>query len=227
MSVKALYQYLEFLKISGIQDVFVKMPFPEYRENSNTKLDKQKVLEELSQKYATCQKCKLWEGRNRLVYGQGNSDAGLMLIGEGPGAEEDRTGQAFVGRAGQLLTKMLKAIDLEREEVFIGNIVKCRPPGNRDPQEAERRTCLPYLLEQIEIIQPQILLLLGKVAGNTILNTDLALGRMREQVFDFQGIPTYVTYHPSALLRHQEWKKPTWTDLQKVRDHYRNLPPKN
>ncbi len=227
MSVKALHQYLEFLKISGIQDIFVKPTPSESREISYTIMDKQKILEELSQKYANCQKCNLWEGRNKLVYGQGNSDASLMLIGEGPGAEENKTGLAFVGRAGQLLTKMLKAIDLEREEVYIGNIVKCRPPGNRDPLEEERITCLPYLLEQIEIIQPQILLLMGKVAGNTILKNSLALGKMRETIFEFKGIPTYVTYHPSALLRHEGWKKPTWIDLQKVRDHYRKLPPKN
>jgi len=131
-----------------------------------------------------------------------------------------------VGRAGQLLTKMLKAIELERDEVYIGNIVKCRPPGNRDPHENERQACLPYLIEQIEIIQPQILLLLGKVAGNTILNNKMSLGKMRQRIFSFMGIPTYVSYHPSALLRNPQWKRPAWEDLQKVRDRYRSLPEK-
>ncbi|MCF7919641.1 MAG: uracil-DNA glycosylase [Candidatus Cloacimonetes bacterium] len=213
MSVKSLKQYLEYLRFSGIQDIFV----------SAKDKEKEALLASRKQAISNCQLCKLWEGRIKLVYGQGNPDANMMLIGEGPGAEENKTGQAFVGKAGQLLTKMLKAINLEREEVFIANIVKCRPPGNRDPEPDERQACLPYLLEQIEIIQPQILLLLGKVAGNTILETQLSLTKMREQVFLFRNIPTYVSYHPSALLHNPQWKRPAWEDLQKVRDHYFSL----
>jgi uracil-DNA glycosylase len=226
--MKDLDQYLEMLKQSGIEDIFIKPVAKAGSEAFEQRpvLSRQKVLEGLQHKYADCQKCGLWEGRNKLVYGVGDANAKLMLIGEAPGADEDRTGIAFVGRAGQLLTKMLNAINLEREQVYIANIVKCRPPGNRDPLEEERQSCLPYLLEQIRIIEPQIILLLGKVAGNTLLKNNLTLGRMREEEYTFMGIPTYVSYHPSALLRHGEWKKPAWIDLQRVRDHYQTLPAK-
>lgn len=230
MSVKSLKQYLEYLRLSGIQDIFVlkneqegtKLDF-NHVEREQIRSEKTELLASHSLSISDCRKCQLCEGRIKLVYGQGNADAKMMLIGEGPGAEENKTGQAFVGRAGQLLTKMLKAINLDREDVYIANIVKCRPPGNRDPQAKEREACMPYLLEQIDIIKPQIILLLGKVAGNTILNTQTTLGKMREQIFTFRNIPTYVSYHPSALLRNPNWKRPAWEDLKKVRDHYFNL----
>jgi DNA polymerase len=228
MSVKTLKQYLEYLKFSGIQDIFIlrNEVTEKARGLDSQSSGKAALLEAHRQQIINCTNCRLNEGRLKLVYGQGNPDAKLMLIGEGPGAEENNTGQAFVGKAGQLLTKMLLAIDLEREEVFIANIVKCRPPDNRDPQEDERRSCLPYLLKQIEIIKPQILLLLGKVSAGTILETQETLGQMREKIHTFQGIPTYVSYHPSALLRNPDWKRPAWEDLKRVRAHYLSLPAK-
>jgi DNA polymerase len=230
VSLKALKQYLEYLYISGIDDVFLKSASQKLQEQAAVREEKQAILDELRQRILNCQNCELWQGRIKLVYGQGNADAKLMLIGEGPGAEENKTGEAFVGNAGQLLTKMLKAIDLERDEVYIGNIVKCRPPDNRNPQDKEKAACLPFLLEQISVIKPQILLLLGKVAGNTLLSNNLTLGKMRTGIYTFQGIPTYVTYHPAALLRDfspdKTLKRLAWEDLQRVRNHYLTLPEK-
>jgi DNA polymerase len=146
-----------------------------------------------------------------------------MLIGEGPGADEDRTGRVFVGRAGQLLTKMLQAINLERNEVYITNVVKCRPPGNRNPKPEEVECCLPYLEEQIEIIKPKLLLLLGKVAAVALFKQNRTLHSFRESNLEYHGIKTYVTYHPSALLRNPQWKKPAWIDLQKLQKDYESL----
>jgi DNA polymerase len=143
-----------------------------------------------------------------------------MIIGEGPGADEDRLGKVFVGRSGQLLTKMLSAIKLTREDVYIANIVKCRPPENRNPLPEEKSACLPYLEEQISIIQPELILILGKVAAVTLLEIDQTLKAFREKTYNFRGTKTYVSYHPSALLRNPSWKKLAWIDLQKLQKDY-------
>jgi uracil-DNA glycosylase family 4 len=167
---------------------------------------------------ASCRRCRLCEGRNRTVYGAGNGDADLMFIGEGPGAEEDRQGLPFVGRAGELLTRIIAAIDMTREQVYIANIVKCRPPGNRDPQPDEVAACRPYLERQVRLVRPRLLVALGRIAAQTLLGTDLPIGRMRGQWFQVMGVPTMVTYHPAALLRNPALKRPTWEDMQQVRD---------
>ena len=207
----AIKQYLEYLKLSGIQDIFVKPPI---------EINKAELLKELEEKYHTCTKCALHSGRNKFVYGNGNADARLMIIGEGPGADEDRMGKVFVGRSGQLLTKMLSAINLSRDEVYIANIVKCRPPDNRNPLPEEKSACLPYLEEQISIIQPEFILMLGKVAAVTLLEIDQTLKAFRQQTYNFRGIKTYVSYHPSALLRNPSWKKFAWIDLQNLQKDY-------
>ncbi|MDO9577384.1 MAG: uracil-DNA glycosylase [Candidatus Cloacimonadales bacterium] len=246
MNEKVLKQYLEYLQLSGIQDIFytpkairtvkiAKNSEPQTNqqiaENYNPQtsqpvkenFDPQTRLQELEAKYKECRNCELWRGRTKFCYGNGNARAKLMLIGEGPGADEDRTGQVFVGKAGQLLTKMLQAIHLEREEVYIANIVKCRPPGNRNPLPEEKNACYPYLEEQIDIIKPKLILLLGKVAASTILEFDGTMADYRSQTYTFKGIKTYVSFHPSALLRNPNWKKPTWIDLQNVQKDYENL----
>ena len=146
-----------------------------------------------------------------------------MLIGEAPGAEEDKQGIPFVGRAGKLLTDILKAINFEREEVYIANILKCRPPNNRDPLPSEREVCKPYLYKQIELIKPKIILCLGKVASNVLLNKNDSLTKLRGDVHELNGIKAMVTYHPAALLRNPHWKKGTWEDVQKVRKLYDEL----
>jgi len=213
--MKSIQQYLEYLQLSGIEDIYLKP--------STSKVYSSQKLDELEKKYQDCKKCPLCEARNNFCYGNGNPNAKLMLIGEGPGADEDATGRVFVGRAGQLLTKMLEAIHLERDEVYITNIVKCRPPNNRNPLPNEINACLPYLEEQITIIRPQLLLLLGKVAASTLLNRNLSLTKFRENTYSFMGIKTYVTYHPSALLRNEGWKRPAWIDLQKLQKDYQKL----
>ena len=214
MSSKSLDQHIELLKLSGINEIFID---PETAEETGVD------LEQLKENYKACNNCALAENRIKFVYGEGSQNAKLMLIGEGPGAEENATGKPFVGRAGQLLTKMLEAINIERNEVYITNVVKCRPPNNRNPHPEEIAACSPYLDEQIDIIKPDLILLLGRVASDALLKQNISLTRYRENTHIYKGIKTFVTYHPSALLRNPSWKKYAWIDLQKLRDDYKKL----
>jgi len=174
-------------------------------------------LQELDRMICTCVKCPLGQTRTKFVFGVGNPDATLMLIGEAPGADEDMQGEPFVGRAGQLLNKILEAINFRREEVYIANILKCRPPGNRTPQPDEVELCLPYLRRQIELIRPKVILCLGLVAAQNLLGTKESLGRLRGRVLRHGEIPVMVTYHPAALLRNPAWKRPAWDDVRAAR----------
>jgi DNA polymerase len=171
---------------------------------------------------AGCTRCRLAEGRNKVVFGAGDPSARLMFVGEGPGADEDRQGLPFVGAAGELLTKIIQAIEMSREEVYIANVVKCRPPGNRDPQPDEVAACRGYLDKQIALVRPRAIVALGKVAAQALLGNDSPIGRMRGQWYQVQGIPAMVTYHPAALLRNPALKRPTWEDMQQVRDLLRS-----
>ena len=168
----------------------------------------------------TCMKCPLGRTRTNFVFGTGNPAATLMIIGEAPGADEDAQGEPFVGRAGQLLNKILEAIHFKREEVYIGNILKCRPPNNREPQADEIDQCEPHLWKQLELLKPKIIVCLGRVAGQTLLRTTASLGELRGKVHSYRGIKLVVTYHPAALLRNPNWKKPTWEDVQWIRKMY-------
>ena len=165
----------------------------------------------------------LFKGRNKFVFGTGNPNAEVMVVGEGPGAEEDKQGLPFVGRAGQLLTNMLKAIKFEREEVYIANIVKCRPPGNRTPLPDEMDTCMPYLKKQYELIKPKLILCLGLTAARGLLKKRDSLTNLRGKIFEFEDAKVMVTYHSAALLRNPNWKKDCWVDLQKFRKLYDEL----
>lgn len=180
-------------------------------------------LEELHISIGSCTKCVLHKGRNKFVFGNGNANADVMCIGEGPGAEEDKQGYPFVGRAGKLLTDILKAIKFSRDDVFIGNVIKCRPPGNRTPLPSEMNTCSPYLLKQIDLIKPKLILCLGLTAAQGLLNKKESLTSMRGKIFDFRGAKVMVTYHPAALLRNPQWKKGCWEDVQKFRKLYDEL----
>jgi DNA polymerase len=173
---------------------------------------------DLNAQILACERCSLAKGIRNKVPGQGDPHARLMLIGEGPGAEEDLQGLAFVGAAGQLLTRMLAAINLTREEVFIANTVKCRPPGNRIPLPEEIAACLPYLREQVRLIRPQVILLLGATALKTVLGTEKRITACRGQWVESKGVHITSTYHPAALLRDPGKKKDAWADLQAVRD---------
>jgi len=166
---------------------------------------------------AACEKCRLCEARSRTVPGEGAANARLMVIGEGPGRVEDETGRPFVGPAGELLTKILGAIELPREQVYICNIVKCRPPENRQPQYDEVAACIPFLYRQIELVKPAVILALGNTAAQSLLGTKQSLGALRNRVHRFRGTPVIVTYHPAALLRNPNWKRPTWDDVRIAR----------
>jgi DNA polymerase len=169
--------------------------------------------EALERRVAGCRECTLCEGRTQTVFGVGARDADWMIIGEAPGAEEDRRGEPFVGRAGQLLTAMLQALGLQREQVFIANILKCRPPRNRDPRPDEVANCEPYLSRQIDLLQPRLILAVGRVAAQNLLGTDTPIGRLRGRHYDYRGIPLVVTYHPAYLLRSPGQKRKAWQDL--------------
>lgn len=163
------------------------------------------------------------ETRLNPVFGVGKPDADLLVIGEAPGADEDRQGEPFVGRAGQLLTEILKAIGFDRSDVYIANILKSRPPGNRDPEPGEIAAHLPILLKQISIIRPKVLLCVGRTAGNSLLGKQSTLADLRGHFHDFHGLPVLVTFHPAALLRNSAWKRPTWEDVQLLRRRYDEL----
>ncbi len=182
-------------------------------------------LEQLGAQAAACTACRLAERRHSVVFGSGAANADLMFIGEGPGAEEDRQGLPFVGAAGQLLSRILRAISLERDQVYIANAVKCRPPGNRNPQADEIAACSGFLRRQIDLVQPKVIVLLGKVAAQTLLGFDegVPLYRMRDRWHTVANTPTRVTYHPAALLRNASYKRPTWDDMQVVRDRLREV----
>ena len=175
------------------------------------------TLEEVAATIAGCRKCFLCQGRTRTVPGEGNREARLMFVGEGPGQTEDETGRPFVGRAGELLTRMIEAIELQRDQVFIANVVKCRPPQNRKPLPDEIAACSPYLERQIGLIRPAVLVALGATAAEAMLGVKRSLTDLRGRVHSYRGIPLVVTYHPAALLRNPNWKKPTWDDIRIAR----------
>ncbi|MCH9031394.1 MAG: uracil-DNA glycosylase [candidate division Zixibacteria bacterium] len=180
-------------------------------------------LEDHRKEICECQNCPLGATRTNFVYGVGNPNADLMFIGEAPGKNEDEQGEPFVGRAGKLLDKILAAIDFKREDVFIANILKCRPPANRDPLPAEMEECFPYLREQIALVKPLIICALGRIAAQGLLDTKTPVGKLRGQWHSYQGVPLRVTYHPAALLRNPAFKAGCWEDVQIIRAEYERL----
>jgi DNA polymerase len=171
----------------------------------------------LNDMICTCMKCPLGRTRTKFVFGVGNPKATLMLVGEAPGADEDAQGEPFVGRAGQLLNKIIEAIGFGRDDVYICNILKCRPPNNRKPRVEEVEQCLPYLRKQIQLVRPALILCLGLTAAENLLGTTESLGRLRGRTLQYEGTPVMVTYHPAAMLRNPNWKRPTWEDVQAAR----------
>jgi len=165
----------------------------------------------------------LAKSRTKFVFGVGNDSADLMCIGEAPGRDEDLKGEPFVGAAGQLLDKMLAAIGFARDEVYIANVIKCRPPSNRDPEPDEVMQCLPYLQQQVALIKPKVILVLGRIAARHLLECDESLSNLRLQTHSFGAARVVVTYHPAALLRNPQWKRKAWDDIQRVRKLYDDL----
>lgn len=174
-------------------------------------------LEALRAVALSCTRCPLHESRRHVVFAEGDARARVLCVGEAPGAREDETGRPFVGRAGRLLDRLLLSVGFRREDVFICNVLKCRPPGNRDPDPLEIERCSPLLLRQIELVEPDVIVAFGAFAARTLLGTREALGRLRGRTHRYHGRPLVATYHPAALLRNPGWTRPAWEDLQRVR----------
>ena len=215
--------------ISQEEDVIPQQPalesdldnFDTHNEGKTVELSKSEKIEELKkleEQVKKCTKCDLCKNRTNVVFGTGDPDADLMFVGEAPGYYEDEQGEPFVGRAGQLLTKIIESIGLKRSDVYIANILKCRPPENRNPDANEIVMCSPHLIRQIEIIRPKIICALGTFAAQTLLNTKERIGKLRGKFFEYQNTKFLATYHPAYLLRNPGDKKKVWADIKKVRD---------
>lgn len=186
----------------------------EHHHEVETDWNRARTLSALQTRICNCLNCELGNTRTSFVFGTGNENADVMVIGEAPGADEDEQGEPFVGRAGQLLNKILEAIEMPRETVYIANIIKCRPPGNRRPQHEEVAQCEPYLHRQIQLVKPKVILALGLTAVNTLLKSNHKMGDIRGQILEYQNTKLIATYHPAALLRNPQWKRATWEDVQ-------------
>jgi len=218
-TIEQLLSYLKWQKRLGIKEIYLS----ENIKNMLSFSKKNELLEIVKEELKDCKRCKLYKERNHIVFGEGNEDARLMLIGEAPGHEEDLQGRPFVGAAGHLLDNMLKAINLSRREVYIANIVKCRPPQNRKPERDEIEACKPFLLKQIDIIKPSIICTLGSTATQTLLETKTPITKLRGHIYDFSGIKLIPTFHPAYLLRNPYQKKGAWEDLKLIEKIYKGL----
>ncbi len=215
-------QELRFLRELGFEDAYP--PGPAQAAPAEGGAGRLERLQAVAEEAQGCTACRLCEQRNTVVFGAGDGDADLMFVGEGPGYNEDRQGLPFVGRAGQLLNRIIVAIDLRREDVYITNVVKCRPPNNRNPQPDEAAACRSFLDRQVELIAPRVIVALGGVAAQQLLQTRDSVGRLRGRWHDVAGVPVRVTYHPAFLLRDPSFKRATWEDMQLVRDRLLEAP---
>ena len=188
----------------------------------NDKIDTNNNLNLFYNQIKNCTKCTLSKSRTQLVFGEGDPNADIVIVGEAPGKNEDLKGEPFVGRGGKLLDKILAAINLNRKEVFVLNVLKCRPPENRDPKPQEISECEPYLKKQLQLIKPKLIVALGRIAAMTLLRTKDSLTNMRNKIHKYENIDLIVTYHPAALLRNPNFKKPTWEDFKLIRNKYIN-----
>jgi len=193
-----------------------------YLRHYHDTFDSHIILNDYYESIKDCKKCTLSKSRNNLVFGIGNPEADIVIVGEAPGKNEDLEGEPFVGRSGKLLDKILDSIDLNREKVFILNVLKCRPPKNRNPKPSEIEKCEPFLKKQLEIIKPKLIIALGRISAITLLRKKDSLKDMRNKIHKYEGIDLIVTYHPAALLRNPNYKKPTWDDFSFIRDEYLN-----
>ena len=216
--IAGLKSYLECLKGMGINSLPASKG--EVNQPSSSCL---MTLEEVRKELGDCQRCKLHRTRRTIVFGEGNQKASLMFIGEGPGYDEDVQGRPFVGKAGQLLTRIIQSINLPREEVYITNIIKCRPPQNRNPEPDEIQSCNPFLMKQIRVIQPKIICALGTFSAQTLLQTNTKITALRGKFFDLEGIRVIPTYHPAFLLRNPERKREVWEDMKKIAELLSNV----
>ena len=230
--IASVRDYIELQKLRGMRTIPCTSPSVAVRENtlpySAAKNPahmpahlKQTQLQAIREDIGDCQRCRLHSSRRNIVFGVGNPDARLVFVGEAPGADEDVQGEPFVGKAGQLLTRIIEAIKLKRSEVYIANVVKCRPPGNRDPQDDEIQTCIPFLKKQLAAIQPRIICTLGRYSTQALLETREGITALRGRFHELpNGMKVMPTYHPSFLLRYPEKKREVWEDMQKVQKEY-------
>ena len=207
---------LEFFRDLGVEDLYLDTPVP--AASSSVSTGSMADLGALARLLEGCPRCKLSKSRTNIVFGQGNPKAELMFVGEAPGRDEDEQGLAFVGRAGQLLTKIIEAMGYQREHVYIANVLKCRPPNNRNPEPDEVASCRPFLEEQIRLIAPKVIVTLGTFAAQALLETDESIGRLRGRWRSARGVRVMPTFHPAFLLRSPERKKDVWEDMKLVRD---------
>lgn len=221
--VRQAKEHVAWLERGGVTGVpkasaaaATKTAAPTKKESAPMSADGGKRLQAIRDELGDCQRCKLRDKRTNIVYGVGNPDAPLVFVGEAPGADEDRTGEPFVGAAGQLLTKMIEAMGLTRQDVYICNILKCRPPGNRNPEPDEIEQCEPFLKKQLAAIRPRMIVTLGKFAAQCLLRSDAPISRLRGNWKEYEGIPLMPTYHPAFLLRTPSAKREVWNDLQEV-----------
>lgn len=211
-SLKTHFEYRKSCGISYFQE-------PEEQKVGLSE-DNQLFLDRVIEEIGDCKRCKLHSTRKNIVFGVGNPGARLMFVGEAPGADEDEQGIPFVGKAGQLLTKIIEAIDLKRSDVYIANIIKCRPPSNRNPEEEEMKACIPFLEKQLRIIAPEIVCTLGNIATRAMLDTDMGITKLRGRFHERSGLKVMPTYHPSCLLRDPGKKRETWEDMKKIKKEY-------
>ncbi|MCX5677911.1 MAG: uracil-DNA glycosylase [Candidatus Omnitrophica bacterium] len=214
--LRSVKSYIEFEKESGTEELFSSQPAAGSAKTSASG-DVKQQLEALKKEVLRCRACGLSKTRLNVVFGAGNSRARLMFVGEAPGSEEDIQGLPFVGRAGQLLTKIIEAMGLEREDVYIANILKCRPPNNRAPLPEEISACRENVRRQIAIIKPKVICTLGKFASQTLLNTETTISRLRGSFYEYEGIKVMPTFHPAYLLRNPQDKKLAWADMKKIK----------
>ncbi len=228
--VSDIREYLDYQKDLGMEGLPASHEFTDYPHESwihstnslSTRGCKANsvILETIKKELTDCKRCKLHLERRNIVFGAGNEDAKLIFVGEAPGRDEDIQGEPFVGSAGQLLTKIINAINMTRKDVYIANIIKCRPPGNRDPEPDEIAACEPFLARQIQVIRPEIICALGAFAAKTLLKTDRKISELRGRFHDYQGIKLIPTYHPAFLLRNHRFKQPVWEDMQMIQKEY-------
>ncbi len=215
-NLRSIFDFYKSLGFESLPLAQYSFPPGEKERDTHTKKGQEEALALLREKIGDCTRCKLHEGRKNIVYGEGNPDARLMFIGEGPGADEDMQGRPFVGRAGMLLTSMIQKMGFQREDVYIANIVKCRPPHNRVPQGDEIEQCFPFLESQIDIISPDAIMTLGNIATRALLSMEKKITELRGHFQDYKGIQVMPTFHPSYLLRNTDQKWVTWNDALKV-----------
>ena len=213
-----IYKYLNLYR-----DLYGDNIYLDSNVSEDMPIDKLHKLDEYLNSIKDCLECPLGKTRKNIVLGMGDPNADIVFVGEAPGKEEDLQGLPFVGRSGKLLDKMLFSINLSRDDVYILNVLKCRPPDNRDPSKMEIEKCEPYLKKQLKIIKPKLIVALGRISAMTILRTKESLTDMRNQIFDYEGIDFLVTYHPAALLRNPNFKKFAWEDFKLIRDKYSNV----